>query len=99
MVPVLPGAIDGRGAVPAKRSFAIRVYLQSTLIICNWGQCAVDGRGALQSDHLQSVPATEADAAGAVRSITETNRMHLVLFGMQRRPSGPYLAAIHRILV
>jgi hypothetical protein len=31
--------------------------------------------------------------------ITETNRVHLVLFGMQNRTSGPYLAAINRMHV
>jgi hypothetical protein len=31
--------------------------------------------------------------------ITETNRMHLVLFGMQNRTFGPYLAAINRTLI
>jgi hypothetical protein len=31
--------------------------------------------------------------------ITETTRIHLVLFGMQNRTFGPYLAAIERILV
>jgi hypothetical protein len=30
--------------------------------------------------------------------ITETNRIHLVLFGMQNRTLGLYLAAINRIL-
>jgi hypothetical protein len=30
------------------------------------------------------------------RLATETNRMHLVIFGMQKRKFGPYLAAIHR---
>jgi hypothetical protein len=29
--------------------------------------------------------------------ISETSRMNLVLFGMQKRTSGPYSAAIHRI--
>jgi hypothetical protein len=32
-------------------------------------------------------------------TITETNRMQLVLFGMQNRTSCPYLAAINRILI
>jgi hypothetical protein len=32
-------------------------------------------------------------------SITETNRIHLVLFGMQDKAVGPHLAAIHRILI
>jgi hypothetical protein len=31
--------------------------------------------------------------------ITETNRTLLVLFGMQIRTFGPYLAAMHRILI
>jgi hypothetical protein len=31
--------------------------------------------------------------------IIETSRMHLVLFGMQNRTLGPYLAAIDRILI
>jgi hypothetical protein len=31
--------------------------------------------------------------------ISETNRIHLVLFGMQNRISGPHLAAINRILI
>jgi hypothetical protein len=31
--------------------------------------------------------------------IAETNRMHLVLFGMQNRTFGPYLAANNRILI
>jgi hypothetical protein len=31
--------------------------------------------------------------------ITETNRIHLVLFGLQNRTCGPYLAAINRILI
>jgi hypothetical protein len=31
--------------------------------------------------------------------ITETNRIHLALFGMQNRTFGPYLAAINRILI
>jgi hypothetical protein len=30
---------------------------------------------------------------------SETNRIHLVLFGKQNRTSGPYLAAINRILI
>jgi hypothetical protein len=30
---------------------------------------------------------------------TETNRIHLILFGNQNRPLGPHLAALHRILV
>jgi hypothetical protein len=29
--------------------------------------------------------------------ITETNRIHLVLFGMQNSTFGPYFAAIHKI--
>jgi hypothetical protein len=32
-------------------------------------------------------------------SITEANRIHLVLFGMQNRTCGPYLAANNRILI
>jgi hypothetical protein len=28
-----------------------------------------------------------------------TNTIHLVLFGMQNRTSGPYLAAMNRILM
>jgi hypothetical protein len=37
---------------------------------------------------------------GSVRvSITETNRIHLVLFGMQNRTFGPCLAANNRILI
>jgi hypothetical protein len=32
-------------------------------------------------------------------SITETNRTHLVLFGMQNRTLGPYLAAIDMIVI
>jgi hypothetical protein len=31
--------------------------------------------------------------------ITETNRIHLVLFGAQNRTLDPYLAAIHGILI
>jgi hypothetical protein len=31
--------------------------------------------------------------------ITETHRMHVVLFGMQNGTFGPYLAAINRVLV
>jgi NLI interacting factor-like phosphatase len=31
--------------------------------------------------------------------VTETNRIQLVLFGMQNRTFGPYLAAINRILI
>jgi hypothetical protein len=31
--------------------------------------------------------------------IAETIRIHLVLFGMQNRTLGPYLAAMHRILI
>jgi hypothetical protein len=31
--------------------------------------------------------------------ISETNRMHLVLFGIQKRTFGPYLAANNRILI
>jgi hypothetical protein len=31
--------------------------------------------------------------------ITATNRIQLVLFGIQNRTLGPYLAAIHRILI
>jgi hypothetical protein len=31
--------------------------------------------------------------------ITGTNRMHFVLFCMQNRPSGPYLAAVNSSLV
>jgi hypothetical protein len=31
--------------------------------------------------------------------ITETNRMHLVLIGMQNRTFGPYLAAMYRIII
>jgi hypothetical protein len=34
----------------------------------------------------------------AFRDITETNRLQLVLYDMQNRTIGPYLAAIHRIL-
>jgi hypothetical protein len=30
---------------------------------------------------------------------TESNRVHLVLFGMQNRTLGPYLAAFDRILI
>jgi hypothetical protein len=36
--------------------------------------------------------------SNALHAITETNRVYLVLFGMQNRTFGPYLAAIHRIL-
>jgi hypothetical protein len=32
-------------------------------------------------------------------SITKTNRIHLVLFGMQNRTFGPYLAANDKILI
>jgi hypothetical protein len=31
--------------------------------------------------------------------MTETNRIYLVLFGMQSRTFGPYLAANNRILI
>jgi hypothetical protein len=31
-------------------------------------------------------------------AITEINRIHLVLFGMQNRPFGPYLAAVGQVL-
>jgi hypothetical protein len=31
--------------------------------------------------------------------VTETNRIHLDLFGMQNRTLGPYLAAMYRILI
>jgi hypothetical protein len=31
--------------------------------------------------------------------ITETNRTRLVLFGTQNRTSGPYLAALNRIII
>jgi hypothetical protein len=31
--------------------------------------------------------------------ISGTNRIHLALFDMQNRTSGPYLAAIHRFLI
>jgi hypothetical protein len=31
--------------------------------------------------------------------ITESNRIHVVLFGMQNSTFGPYLAAKHRILI
>jgi hypothetical protein len=34
----------------------------------------------------------------AVDDTSETNRVHLVLFGMQSRTSGPCLASINRIL-
>jgi hypothetical protein len=37
-------------------------------------------------------------APGSPTSSTETNRIRLVLSGMQNRTSGPYLAAINRIL-
>jgi hypothetical protein len=46
---------------------------------------------------------TNADAAGddvpAKRCAGDTNRNHLILFGMQNRTLSPYLAAINRILI
>jgi hypothetical protein len=42
----------------------------------------------------------EVSAGCAVVALsTESNRIHLVLFGIQNRTFGPYLAAINRILV
>jgi hypothetical protein len=49
----------------------------------------VDCRSQHVTPHRLSNPQTD---------ITETNRIHLVLFVMQNRTFGPYLAAIHRIL-
>jgi hypothetical protein len=37
--------------------------------------------------------------APCILCITETNWMHLVLSGMQKRTLGPYLAAINRIII
>jgi hypothetical protein len=43
---------------------------------------------------------TRSSLAGASTAvITEANRIHFVLFGMQDTIFGTYLAAIHRILI
>jgi hypothetical protein len=34
-----------------------------------------------------------------ISDITETNRIHMVLFGMKNRTLGPYLAAINGFLI
>jgi hypothetical protein len=38
-------------------------------------------------------------AHGSVTHTIETNRIQLVISGKQNRRSGPYLAAMHRILI
>jgi hypothetical protein len=43
--------------------------------------------------------ATSPRGCRSATCIAETNRIHLVLFGMQNRTCGPYLAAIHRFLI
>jgi hypothetical protein len=49
---------------------------------------------------LYPSPDSKAEALQArPHAITETNRIELVLTGMLNRTSGPYLAAISRILV
>jgi hypothetical protein len=52
------------------------------------------------------VPSRKADAPRVLRAgvkdipyITETNTMHLVVFGVQNRTLRPYLAAINKILI
>jgi hypothetical protein len=50
---------------------------------------------------MQSSDACKAHATAHPMDavITETNRIHLVLFGMQNRTLGPYSAAINRIFI
>jgi hypothetical protein len=48
--------------------------------------------------------ATDANSVGrsterVALHMSETNRVPLVLFGMQNKTTGPYLAAIDRILI
>jgi hypothetical protein len=51
-------------------------------------------RGGVLRRHAPKPPRSCAAA-----HITETNRIHLVLFDMQNTTFGPYLAATHRILI
>jgi hypothetical protein len=59
------------------------------------------GQGdVLQTDWKPKLDCSWTHACLAVFAlVTETNRTHLVLFGMKSRTCGPYLAAIYMILV
>jgi hypothetical protein len=51
-------------------------------------------------DHEREFSATaRAGAPECARVIPETDRIHMVLFGMPTRTLGPYLAAINKIVI
>jgi hypothetical protein len=71
--------------------------------VCLFGQDAA-GRlglwlGAPERQPAVRLPDAPACNRAVVPFITETNRIHLVLFGVQNRTFGPYVTAINRVLI
>jgi hypothetical protein len=62
---------------------------------------AVQAQSAFSVIHAQQASLTRPGHSGkhVARNVTETNGIHLVLFGQQNRTFGPYVAAINRILI
>jgi hypothetical protein len=68
---------------------------------CHTSELGVKNRRGWQSHHTRTQQPWEATESpqSIKKAITGTNRIHLVLFGMQHRTLNPYLVAMNRSLI
>jgi hypothetical protein len=100
--------LEAPGAVcPPDSAALLALFLVVSVGTLCLGSPCVSGQGPVSSagaacgvtSKRRASADGNAEVAGAWLLLTATNRIQLVLFGIQNRTLGPYLVAIHRILI